>query len=346
MKENRNRTKIIFRVALIVFLAIAIVWIFIEQINKNSGSPNDNNKEVSTIEKQNKEDTQDQKLNWVAPRETTIPTGESGNEIRYGREIIAHTALYLGPKGKVATISNGMNCQNCHNQAGTKSFGFNFSAVAATYPQFRKRSESWVSIAERINSCFNRSLNGQSLDTTSKEMKAMIAYMKWLGKDVPNNLKPVNAGVVKLAYLDRAANPVKGKIVYATCQVCHGQDGQGHLNDTGTEYIFPPLWGKHSYNDGAGLYRLGNFASFVKGNMPFGTTYKHPVLTDEEAWDVAAYVNSQPRPHKNQSKDYSIIADKPIDFPFGPYADNFSEIQHKFGPFEPILSAKKSIIEK
>src|SRR6185312_8971469 len=100
-------------------------------------------------------------------------------------------------------------------------------------------------------------------------------------------------------------------------------------------YAFPPLWGKNSYNDGAGLYRLSSFTDFVKSNMPFGTSWQHPILTDAQAWDVAAYVNSQPRPHKDQSMDWKNIAEKPIDFPSGPYADSFSEKQHKYGPFLP-----------
>lgn len=284
--------------------------------------------------------------NWVAPADSTIPADKAGDEIRYGRELIVHTSLYLGPKGKVASISNGLSCQNCHLAAGTKPYALNFSAVKSTYPQIRNRSGTLVSIAERINGCFNRSLNGQSLDTGSREIKAMIAYIKWVGKDVPSGVKPGNAGVIKLKYLDRAADPKRGKIAYAvTCQVCHGKDGQGHLNDEGTEYIFPPLWGKHSYNDGAGFARLSSFAGFVKNNMPFGTTYQHPVLTDEEAWDIAAFVDSQPRAHKDQSKDYILSGKKPVDSPYGPYRDTFSEKQHKYGPFQPILLAKNKNLE-
>ena len=277
---------------------------------------------------------------WIAPSEDEMPKGDAGDQIRYGKALIANTAIYLGPKGKVSSMSNGMNCQNCHIDAGTKPYAFNFSGVASTYPKLRTRSEKIVSIAGRINSCFNRSLNGQSLDTTGKEMQAIISYIKWVGKDVPKGTQPSNAGVVKLNYLARAADPGKGQIVYATCESCHGKDGQGHLNENGKEYIFPPLWGPHSYNDGAGLYRLSNFAGFVKNNMPFGTTYKHPVLSDEEAWDVAAFVNSRPRPHKGNSGDYPILKDKPFDDPFGPYEDSFSEGQHKYGPYQPIISAK------
>jgi len=268
---------------------------------------------------------------WKAPDDSTIPAGKVGDEILYGKELIAHTSKYLGPKGTVAQIANVMNCQNCHNEAGTKAFALNYSAVNATYPQFKARSNSIVTIADRINGCFERSLNGSKLDTTSKEMLAMIAYMKWLGKDVPKGVKPKNAGIMKLAYLDRAADPVKGKVVYLNkCMSCHDNTK-----------IYPPLWGKDSYNDGAGLYRISNFAGFVKNNMPFGTTYQHAVLTDEQAWDVAAFVNSQPRPHKDQKADWKDISKKPIDFPFGPYTDNFSEKQHKYGPYEEIAKAQK-----
>ena len=75
--------------------------------------------------------------------------------------------------------------------------------------------------------------------------------------------------------------------------------------------------------------------------MPFGTDYHDPKLTDEEAWDVAAFVNSQPRPKKDLSKDWPKIAGKPVDHPFGPYADKFTEQEHKYGPIGPIAEAKK-----
>jgi thiosulfate dehydrogenase len=336
MTQDFNNKKKISIIAIIVFmLAVIVVSFYLTTKNK-----------ISTLEKYStRESDKNQNIKiWKAPEESAILPGESGDEIRYGKELIGHTAIYFGPKGKVSSISNGMNCQNCHNQAGTKPFGFNFSEVATSFPQFSKRSESFVTISQRISSCFHRSLNGQCPDTNSKEIKAMIAYMKWVGKDVAKGIEPEDAEALQLKYLDRAADPMKGRTVYfSTCVTCHGKDGQGHLNEQGTEYIFPPLWGPHSYNDGAGLYHLENFASFVKGNMPFGTTYNRPVLTDEQAWDVAAFVNSQPRPHKDQLKDFAIVSDKPIDFPFGPYADNFSEKQHKYGPYPPIIAEENKL---
>ena len=101
-----------------------------------------------------------------------------------------------------------------------------------------------------------------------------------------------------------------------------------------------------SYNIGAGLFRLSRFAGYVRDNMPFKqASHTDPQITNEEAWDVAAYVNSQPRPFRDLSKDWPDISKKPIDHPFGPYSDGFTEQQHKYGPFIPIIEARKKISE-
>jgi thiosulfate dehydrogenase len=277
---------------------------------------------------------------WIAPNlsfdNTTI--GEERELIIYGEELIAHTSKYIGPKGSVAQLTNGMNCQNCHLQAGKKAWGNNYAAVFSTYPKYRDRSGRVESIYKRVADCMERSLNGVAVDSNSREFKAIEAYIKWLGKDVAKNKKPHGSGIEKLEYLDRAADPKKGEIVYMNqCQSCHGAKGEGLLTPNGNEYAYPPLWGDYSYNDGAGLYRVSNFAGYVKNNMPYQlTSHQNPKLSNEECWDVAAFVNSQPRPHKDQKNDWPKIEKKPIDFAFAPYADNFTEEQHKYGPYKPI----------
>lgn len=279
---------------------------------------------------------------WRGPDMATLPEGPEGEQIKYGRELVAHTAEYLGPQGSVLHISNGMNCQNCHLDAGTKPFGNNYSRISTTYPKFRPRSGTVVDVAGRINGCFQRSLNGKPLDVDSKEMKAMVAYIQWLGKDVKKGETPKGSGLMDIEFLDRPASPELGQAIYVQkCQVCHGVDGEGVKPEGNSEYIYPPLWGEHSYNDGAGLYRISNFAKYVKANMPLGVTYDKPQLTDEEAWDLAAYVNSQPRPKKDITNDWPDISTKPFDHPFGPFSDPYSEEQHKYGPFKPIIEAKK-----
>ena len=282
---------------------------------------------------------------WTAPSLFTDRSvqGEDRALVIYGEDLIANTSRYLGPNGSVAQVTNGMNCQNCHLNAGRKTWGNNYGAVAANYPKFRDRSGTIETVYKRVSDCMERSLNGKALDSNSHEMKAMIAYIKWVGYAVPKDSTPKGTGIKPPEYLDRAASPEKGQVVYtAKCQSCHGANGQGLMAADAKSYTYPPLWGDQSYNIGAGLFRLSRFAGYVRDNMPFNqATHRAPVLTDEESWDVAAFVNSRPRPTKDLSKDWPNISKKPIDHPFGPYTDGFTEEQHKFGPFKPIIEARK-----
>lgn len=286
---------------------------------------------------------------WTGPSANQIPvySRENGKEIYYGYELIARTAYFLGPKGTVMQISNGMNCQNCHLDAGTKPFGNNYGAVASTYPKFRERSGTMETIEKRVNDCFERSLNGKALDSSSREMQAIVAYINWLGEKIPKGEKPYGSGIMELAYPNKAADPERGRTVFTSkCVSCHGQDGQGLPKADGSGYDYPPLWGPHSYNIGAGLFRLSRFAGYVYNNMPNTVNWHHPDLSEEQAWNVAAFVNSQPRPGKDLSQDWPNISGKPVDHPFGPYADTFPEKQHKYGPYAPIAAWKKEHAKK
>lgn len=281
---------------------------------------------------------------WHAPEWSEVEKEPNAEEIKYGKELVANTAEYLGPNGKVMKISNGMNCQNCHLNGGTMPLGNNFGGVASIYPKVRNRSGQSEGIPKRINDCFQRSLNGEGLPMESKEMKAMVAYIKWVGKEVPRGEKPTGAGLYSVPLLDRAADPVKGKSIYERqCTSCHMVDGQGMPKADGSGYIYPPLWGPNSYNSGAGLYRMSRFAGYVRANMPLGATFENPMLSDEESWDVAAYVNSLDRPQKDLSGDWPDISKKPMDHPFGPYSDSFSEKEHKYGPFQAIIAEKEGV---
>jgi thiosulfate dehydrogenase len=279
---------------------------------------------------------------WSAPDPGSISDPEKKKLVEYGQELIAHTSIYLGPNGSVAQMTNGMNCQNCHLDAGTRVFGNNYGSVASTYPKFRARSGSNEDIYKRVNDCFERSLNGKPLDTLSREMQAIKSYIEFLGSNVEKGTTAYGSGLKELAFLDRACDPAKGKDVYiAKCQSCHQADGSGQAKDGINEYLYPPLWGENSYNEGAGLYRISNFARYVKYNMPLGATHANPQLTDEEAWDLAAFVNSQPHPKAHFPADWPDVSKKPVDHPFGPYTDGFTEEQHKYGPFKPIVEHRK-----
>jgi thiosulfate dehydrogenase len=191
-----------------------------------------------------------------------------------------------------------------------------------------------------------RSMNGRALALESREMKAFIAYMKWLSTGIPDGARIVGAGTLSVREPGRAADLGHGAEVYGrVCAACHGEDGQGHRDAQGGGYQFPPLWGPDSYNNGAGMARFLNAAAFVKHNMPLGTTFDATVLSDEEAYDVAGYINSQPRPQKaSLERNFPNRLQKPVDAPYGPYIDGFSEQQHKFGPYEPIRAKLKELM--
>ncbi|MBK8699467.1 MAG: c-type cytochrome [Saprospiraceae bacterium] len=281
---------------------------------------------------------------WQAPVIDSTTMGKDEYAlINYGRELITNTAFYLGPKGKVAALTNGMNCQNCHLDAGSRPWGNNYGAVYATYPKYRARSGSEEDINRRINDCMERSLNGKALALDSREMQALKAYIEFIGSSVHKGEKPQGSGIYELPYPEKALDTLMGKTVYTEkCVSCHQLNGEGIKDAGGIVYTYPPLWGPHSYNEGAGLFRISRFAGYVIFNMPQGATFLHPQLTQEEAWNVAAYVNSQPRPKLDLSKDWPVMSEKPVDHPFGPYADPFPESQHKYGPYQPIKDFYKN----
>lgn len=264
----------------------------------------------------------------------------------YGKDLILNTSKYFGPNGSISQNSNGMNCTNCHLDAGTRDYGNNYKAVFANYPKFRERSEKMESLSKRINDCFQRSLNGEVLPENSQETQAMISYINSVGKDVPKNTTPKESGIKRLELLTRAADPENGKPIYEkNCVQCHRINGEGEVakDKTNSYFIYPPLWGKNSYNTSAGLNRIQKLSGFIYGNMPYNiASHEKPILSKEEAWDVAAYIISRSRPKKFFKEDWPNIKSKPVDYAFGPFADFFSEKQHKYGPYQPILDFRKN----
>jgi thiosulfate dehydrogenase len=268
--------------------------------------------------------------------------------IKYGYELIAETYKHIGPEnGDPSKVYSGNNlaCKNCHLDAGTKKHAAPYIGVTGRYPNFRGRENKIGSIEERINGCMERSMNGKSLPSNSKEMRAMVAYMNWLSKGVPSGEKIEGKGFASLQIPERAVDLANGEKVYnEKCVSCHQLDGQGMRNNDkpGSGYAFPPLWGKDSYNHGAGMNRVITAAQFLKGNMPLGATSENPMLTDEEAYDVAGYIDSKDRPVKSGTdKDYPDLKYKPVSSPYAPWDDAFSAEQHKYGPFQPIMAYYK-----
>jgi thiosulfate dehydrogenase len=181
-------------------------------------------------------------------------------------------------------VGNLLRCTSCHFAAGTVADAMPWVGVYSRFPQYRPRSGRVDILEDRINDCFERSMNGTRLREDSREMRDIVAYMAFLSLGVPAGSSVTGQSIPKLEKLH--GDTARGALVFSSvCSRCHGVAGEGSAA--------PPLWGKNSYNNGAGMSRLSVFAAFAKKLMPFD---KPGTLTPQQAYDVAAYVNSRPRP--------------------------------------------------
>lgn len=286
---------------------------------------------------------------WKVPDISRLADDKFGRAVRRGKELVDRTYAYLGPEVADPAkrfAGNNLACASCHLDSGSKRFGSPLVGTFADYPQYRIREDDVQSIEERVNGCFERSMNGRSIPLDSAEMKAMVAYLKFMSSDVPVGREVVGRGLQKIGFPARAADPVKGREVYQqSCVACHGQNGEGmRIGKAGDAqgYLNPPLWGADSYNTGAGMARVIMAARFIRFNMPKGVTHEAPLLSEEQAFDVAAYINSQPRPVKTGlDADFPNRRVKPVDAAFPPYRTGFSAEQHKYGPFKPLIEARE-----
>ncbi len=285
---------------------------------------------------------------WAVPLMKDIPEGEEGDLIRYGALLLTDTYAQLGSGAKDEKMrfsGNGLNCTSCHQDNGTKQFGLPWMGVSRMYPQYRGREDRVAGLEERINGCFERSLNGRAMPVDSREMQAMVAYINCLSKDMPGDI--FGLATPKFEGPNRRADVKKGEAVYRRfCMSCHGKNGDGYQSmsagDSGS-YVAPALWGANSYNNGAGMNRLLTNAAFVHSSMPLGTVWNHPAISNEDSYDVAAYLSSSERPQMSGlEKDYPKPEKKAVDCPYPPYADDFSQEQHQYGPFQPIKAAQKN----
>lgn len=235
------------------------------------------------------------------PDEAQIPRGPLGDSIRYGAKLLKQTQVYAKDY-----VGNGLNCSSCHLNGGTTPYASPWVGIWGVFPEYRSRNAKVNALQDRVNDCFQRSMNGKPLPVDSDEMRGILAYMWWLSKDVPTGMDVEGRGFKRIKLPDAASiDPIRGKQLYAEkCSACHGNDGQGQTGGNG-EYLFPALWGPKSFNIGAGMARLSNAASFTKVNMPLGAG---DTLSDRDAIDVAAYFTRQPRPD---------FAAKELDWPKG-----------------------------
>lgn len=281
---------------------------------------------------------------WDVPDVDLLPDDDYGRLVRYGRSVLEASARHIGPDAvdpAMRFAGNNLACANCHLDAGLKKFGLPLVAASADYPAYSTRTGQVATLEDRLDNCMMRSMNGRPMPRDARPMQALVAYLRVLSSALPKDARIEGAGAGALPELDRAADPQRGARVYAqNCVFCHRSGGEGLRRnpvDASFGYGVPPLWGPDSFNDGAGMNRLISIANFVHDNMPNGTDWLMPVLSTEDAWDVGAYVVSQPRPSREAFvADFPDLLEKPVDTAYGPYADTFPPSQHKYGPFAPI----------
>ncbi|MGA9327420.1 MAG: c-type cytochrome [Salegentibacter sp.] len=323
-KRKRNLNLIV--VFFIIMMTGVIVWFFFIRSNENSEAL---------------------KQEGIDPLSASydisvLDDSPAEQQIKYGYELFTKTAWYIGPQNEKMNMrysGNNLACNNCHLNAGTRPYSGMLIGVINRFPQYRGRVDKTGSIEDRINGCMERSMNGEVLPVDGKEMKAFVSYLKWLNRYAPENGIVEGLGYTEIEIPNRPVDLKKGKQLFvANCVACHGYDGKGLALKDSPGYLYPPLWGKDSYNNGAGMARVITAAQFIKTNMPFGVTFEDPLLTDEECYDLAGYINQQPRPVKRElAKDFPDLKRKPVSTPYPPYADSFSVEQHQLGPFQPII---------
>ncbi len=282
-----------------------------------------------------------------------LPDDHYGRMVRYGKELAERTFAHIGPEvrnPKMRFAGNNLACTSCHQNGATKPFAMPWVGVHAAFPQYRGREDDLSTVAERVNGCMERSMAGKPLPLDSREMKAFETYIHFLSKDVPTGAAVVGQGLPKVKMPNRRADTVAGAQLYAAkCAACHGENGAGVRAGAGNAsgYTFPPLWGKDSFNNGAGMNRLVFATTFVYTNMPLGSQHGQPQLSVEEAYDIAAHMLSQPRGRKaHLERDFPARWNKPVDAAFPPYVDGAPADQHKFGPFPPLAENMKQLKDK
>lgn len=231
---------------------------------------------------------------YAPPAESAIPDTPFGESIRRGRDIFVNTGEHA-PQ----FVGNSQSCANCHLDGGRKEHSAPLWGAYPKYPAFRGKNQKVNTFQERIKGCFTYSMNAQASPSGeppplgSDVYVDLESYAFWLSDGVPTGAKIPGAGYPKLAKTELGYDYERGEEVFvANCALCHGDDGQGR-READSSLRFPPLWGPEAYNWGAGMSRINTAAAFIKANMPLS---KPTSLTDQEAWDVAAYISSFERP--------------------------------------------------
>jgi thiosulfate dehydrogenase len=215
----------------------------------------------------------------AVPPDSAMPHDSLGAAMRRGLAVLAHTGDSL-PNYAVSNL----RCLSCHLDGGRRPL-ISLVGSFVRYPRYVERSGAVVSIEDRINYCLTRSLAGRTLPVGSRQMQDMVSYLAFLSTGVPVGAHVRGEGTPRIAPL--RGDTGRGTRLYTQqCARCHGDGGAGTA-------VAPALWGPRSFTIAAGMAREERLASFVRHAMPFD---RPGTLSDQDAFDVAAYVVSHPRP--------------------------------------------------
>lgn len=239
---------------------------------------------------------------WKPPAESEMPDDSLGAAIRRGLALITNTTDSLP-----AYAPGKINCTSCHLDAGRNVEAAPLTGSHARFPKYMERTGAVITLADRVNYCFTRSLAGTQLPVTSREMEDILTYIAFISKGVPTGAKTPGAdGLIKMETL--VGDTARGRVQFATtCASCHGAEGQGGAGR------IPALWGPKSYSVGASMAREERAASFIWHNMPLG---QGKSLTKQQAFDVSAYINSHARPDSPGKQNDWPIGGAPADVPY------------------------------
>lgn len=228
------------------------------------------------------------------PPDSAIGDDNFGKMVKLGQNIFEHTQDYA--KG---FVGNDLRCSNCHLDKGRQPNSAPLWAAYVSYPAYRSKNGHVNSFQERLQGCFRYSMNGKSPDLDSETLIALESYAYFLAKGLPTGeTKVAGRGYPKMKAPDSFDLEHGAAVFDSNCAVCHGADGQGQKSADGTQ-VFPALWGPRSFNWGAGMGQVNNAAAFIKANMPFS---RGNTLSDKDAWDVAAFMDSRERPQDPRFK--------------------------------------------
>ena len=222
------------------------------------------------------------------PADRPIPDDEFGKIVAEGQRIFDDPSTYAK-----AYVGNALRCASCHLDQGRKADSAPMWAAWLSYPAYRTKDHEVNTFAERLRGCFRYSMNGKPPPLGDPVLVALESYSYWLAQGAPLDPDIAGRGYTKVAKPAQAPDYHRGEAVYqARCALCHAADGGGQRARNGAP-AFPALWGDASFNWGAGMANINNAAGFIKGNMPLG---QGGTLTDQEAWDVAMFIDSHDRP--------------------------------------------------